>query len=153
MNNHGKWYFRFKALFIRLHKFLLLGFPFLDTKSSKINETKLFICDFQIMYRSIVLLCHYHWKKQMVKNIFGYKKSNICQFAKPKLYVIWFVSLHENHFIKSFLVQKAIENSIWLFFYSWLPNCGWFHLLFLTHDHFIEPKSEKVKYRFWLQKG
>ena len=32
-------------------------------------------------------------------------------------------------------------------------NCGWFHLLFLTHDHFIKKKAENVKYRFWLQKG
>ena len=44
--------FRFQALFIKFHEFLLLGFPFLDTKPSKINETRLFICDLQIMYRS-----------------------------------------------------------------------------------------------------
>eukprot|EP00493_Phyllostaurus_siculus_P014677 UN14902 len=27
-------------------------------------------------------------------------------------------------------------------------NSGWFHLLFLTHDHFTKPKAEKRKYRF-----
>ena len=29
------------------------------------------------------------------------------------------------------------------FLYPRQPNCGWFQLLFLTHDRFIEPKAEK----------
>ena len=32
------------------------------------------------------------------------------------------------------------------------PNCGWFHLLFLTHDHCIKPKAEKRKIPFLVTK-
>ena len=32
------------------------------------------------------------------------------------------------------------------------PNCSWFHLLFLTYDHFIKPKREKRKIQFLVTK-
>ena len=38
------------------------------------------------------------------------------------------------------------------FLYPRSPNCRWFQLLFLTHDHFIESKAEKHKNNIWLQK-
>ena len=32
-------------------------------------------------------------------------------------------------------------------------NCGWFHLLFFLHDHFIKPKAEKYKIPFLVTKS
>ena len=33
------------------------------------------------------------------------------------------------------------------------PNCEWFYLLLLTHDHFIQPKAEKHKIPFLVTKS
>ena len=52
-----------------------------------------------------------------------------------------------------FWLQKGVKIISNMFLDPPSPNCGWFHLLFLTHDHFIKAKAEKRKCRFWLQKG
>ena len=39
------------------------------------------------------------------------------------------------------------------FLYPRQPNCGWFQLLFFTHDRFIEPKAEKQKIQCLVTKG
>ena len=52
-----------------------------------------------------------------------------------------------------FSVTKRSQNSYPICFCDPRPpNCGWFHLLFLTHDHFIKPKAEKRKIPFLVTK-
>ena len=39
-----------------------------------------------------------------------------------------------------------------MFLWSVTPDCGWFHLLLWTYDHFINPKPEKRKLQFLVTK-
>ena len=59
----------------------------------------------------------------------------------------------KNHKIQ-FLVTKRGQKSYQICFVDLRPrNCGWFHLLFSTHNHFIKPKTEKRKIPFLVTKS
>ena len=52
-----------------------------------------------------------------------------------------------------FWLQKGIKIQYENFSGPKPLNCGWFHLLLLSHNHFIEPKAEKEKIPFLVTKS
>ena len=96
--------------------------------------------------------CYTIWISQIRKSCFTwYFLMNDSQMEYSFIWYFCFESIQYYKLQKSLKTKnivscnkKCVKNDIRYFCDLWPPNCWWFYLLLLTHEHFIKPRAEKV---------